>query len=335
MMKLKHLFNNRDLVLMLLSNWKYDKDKLQLLEYYRISSNAVYPFEEGGTRYYLRFSPEDERNRSTLNAELDFIKYLRTNDYSAVDIFPSKDNHEIEYKTTPWGNYYALVFKGVSGQRLDKIELTDSVLYGLGRALGQLHQLSQSYKPSHNKRISWEDQIIWMDDVLKQFPNEIEAKKERQIIYTHLSKLPMNKDNYGLIHYDFELDNVFYDECSKSFSIIDFDDVVYHWYAMDVVQTLNSIHNGIIQQSQEAATKHFLEGYHSVIAQQKELSYLSLFERYAALYGYCKCLRSLKEKWDNEPDWMKNLRHKINQNMHLSKERFGQPMKEETTLYFS
>ena len=54
-------------------------------------------------------------------------------------------------------------------------------------------------------------------------------------------QLTINQDNYGLIHYDFEPDNVFYDENSQRCSVIDFDDAMYHWFMMDIVQALEAI----------------------------------------------------------------------------------------------
>lgn len=44
MMKLKYLFDNRDLTHMILNNWDHDTDKPGILDNYRISANAVYPF---------------------------------------------------------------------------------------------------------------------------------------------------------------------------------------------------------------------------------------------------------------------------------------------------
>ena len=43
-MRLKHLVDNRDLALHLLGNWGYDRNRLDVLDQYRISANAIYPF---------------------------------------------------------------------------------------------------------------------------------------------------------------------------------------------------------------------------------------------------------------------------------------------------
>lgn len=48
MIKLKYLFDNRNLAEMLLGNWDYDKCSLEMFKYYRISSNAIYPFQNNG-----------------------------------------------------------------------------------------------------------------------------------------------------------------------------------------------------------------------------------------------------------------------------------------------
>ncbi|WP_245742347.1 phosphotransferase [Fontibacillus panacisegetis] len=48
-----------------------------------------------------------------------------------------------------------------------------------------------------------------------------------------------SSSNCGLIHYDFQLDNIFYEEENSSFSVIDFDDAVYSWYAHDIITALD------------------------------------------------------------------------------------------------
>ena len=77
MLELKYLFDNRDLALMLLSNWAYDCEKLDIMDYCRISANAVYPFYQDGKVCFLRFAPVEEKQPQMVWAELDFLRYLR------------------------------------------------------------------------------------------------------------------------------------------------------------------------------------------------------------------------------------------------------------------
>ena len=49
MLKLKYLFENFELAKLALTNWEHDEDTLdEYLKYFRISSNAVYPFSIRG-----------------------------------------------------------------------------------------------------------------------------------------------------------------------------------------------------------------------------------------------------------------------------------------------
>lgn len=51
--KIKYLFNNKDLVHMLLNNWEHDNEDFNSLNYYRISSNAVYWCKNKGNTFFL------------------------------------------------------------------------------------------------------------------------------------------------------------------------------------------------------------------------------------------------------------------------------------------
>ena len=55
-------------------------------------------------------------------------------------------------------------------------------------------------------------------------------------LYTQLEQLPVSPAGYGLVHYDFEPDNVFYD--GETCHVIDFDDSMEHFYAIDLVQMI-------------------------------------------------------------------------------------------------
>ena len=140
MMKLKYLFDNRDLTEMILKNWEYDADKLDLFNYFRISANAVYPFSLNGEMHILRFSPVEERSADTILAELEFLKFLRNEGYPANHTLLSRTGNELEYVETPWGGYYAVVFKRVPGNKLREVNLTDGVIAGFGKVLGELHR---------------------------------------------------------------------------------------------------------------------------------------------------------------------------------------------------
>ncbi|MGF7057413.1 phosphotransferase enzyme family protein [Brassicibacter mesophilus] len=323
MLKLKHLFDNRDLAEMLVKNWEYDTLSLDMFNYYRISSNAVYPFKYNGKTRLLRFSPVEEKIKSNLISELDFIHYLRSNGYPALCTVASKNNQELLEVSTPWGDYFAVVFERVAGVQLGEIDYNYDICRKHGKYLGKLHKLSSEYKPKTRSRWSYEDVLRWIEKVLSNFENEVKAMQEVKELRSYLLKLPQNHTTFGLIHYDFELDNIFYDQTTDTLSIIDFDDTMYHWYAMDIEQALDSIMNESSCDNYFVMKDIFIEGYREEFYVSDEmLSYMHIFRRFANLYGYVRILLSSSEVWDNEPEWLVNLRDKLTFSMNQRSKSF-------------
>lgn len=324
MLKLKYLFNNVDLAEMLLKNWEFDKESLELFKYYRISSNAIYPFRALGRTQLLRFSPQIEKHKKNILAELEFISYLRSKQYGVLETVSTKNGEELVEKETPWGDYYASVFKRVSGVQLGDTDLSNTIIFHYGKALGKLHQLSSEYNPKTFKRWSYSDVLNWMCNVLVDFPLEKAALEEIQLIKKYFDSIPITDSNFGLIHYDFELDNVFYDEELQSCNVIDFDDSMYHWYVMDIEQALASLKDSISPETFSLKKQCFMDGYRSEYdVSDAMLSLIPACRRFANLYGYVRILSSMKEKWDHEPQWLSSLRERLTKSMKNKSADFG------------
>lgn len=324
MMKLKYLFDNRNLALMLLDYWDYDKDNIEIMNYFRISANAVYPFRRNDKVFFLRFSPIEEKLQSDLLAELDFLEYLQCNDYPIADIIKTKDHRKFVLAETPWGSYLAVVFKSVDGKQMEKLPYSKELYCGYGKSLGHLHRLSQTFETSKVLRPDWKERLFWTKEVLQEYSAPNNSIMEVDILLDFLSSIEVNKKNFGLIHYDFELDNVFYEKSNHKFSVIDFDDSVYHWFVMDIEQSLNSIECEIADEYHEQAKESFMTGYESEMDISDDMiKLLPVFRRYANVFGYARCLRSLHDTWSNEPDWMTELRGHIQNLMVKRQEKFG------------
>lgn len=103
-LKLEYLHNNEELASMLLGNWEFDPESLHLFQYYRISSNAVYPFENAGENQLLRFAPAAEKRKDNVRAELEFIAYLRECGYGVLEAVASNTGEKLVEADTPWGH---------------------------------------------------------------------------------------------------------------------------------------------------------------------------------------------------------------------------------------
>jgi Ser/Thr protein kinase RdoA (MazF antagonist) len=102
---------------------------------------------------------------------------------------------------------------------------------------------------------------------------------------------------------------------------------MYHWYALDIEQSLDNLREEISEEQIESLTNEFINGYRSEYDISDEmLKLLPIFRRYIDLYGYVKILRSSKEKWDNEPDWLVSLRIKLKNALNNKKANFATPI---------
>ena len=309
MLKFRYLFNNPDLAEMLVKNWEYDPDSLELFKYFRISANAVYPFRLAGETCFLRFSPVVEKDENTLIAELDFLNYLHKKGYPAVEPLHTKEGQLYVLKDTPWGEYLACVFRKVAGKQINQTSFEDELMFAYGSALGDLHALLRKYEPRIARRWSHMDVLNWIESEFSRISPDPKIMDELNDLREQLSRLPMNGSVYGLIHFDFEPDNVFFDESNYHCSVIDFDDAMYHWYVMDIVQALAAIKDELEQEDISEKRSHFLEGYRSKFTINDQLlSMETLFQRFANLYQFTRVTSAMQEHWDNEPDWMVSLR---------------------------
>jgi Ser/Thr protein kinase RdoA (MazF antagonist) len=106
--------------------------------------------------------------------------------------------------------------------------------------------------------------------------------------------------------------------------VIDFDDAMYHWYIMDLVQALQSLKREVSSDEFHHKQTVFVEGYRSNFSLDSGLlPAMPLFRRFASLYRYTRIRRSIQERWDNEPSWLVALRAKLTGLLAQEAQSFG------------
>ena len=299
MMKLKNLAENFALARLALTHYAHDADSLDsLLPRFRISSNAVYPYLNRGQLCFLRLAPLEEKNPAHVQAEINFIEYLREQGYPAMQPIPDNAGQLTFRLDSPWGTYIVSTFTAVPGAPIEDTPLMPEIVHAYGQSLGRLHALSAVYD-APAIRPAWD--TVLNRDVLLDAQASPAVLVSCDKLFNTLRALPVDASCYGLIHYDFEPDNVFWDAASHSISVIDFDDCLYSWYAMDVAQALNEL--------DDEWAKPFLAGYRSAFpfSAEQEAS-LPLMRQYIMLRSYARLKHCLSEGLPNPPEWMVNLR---------------------------
>ena len=312
MLKLKYLFENYDLARVALNNWNYDESETDnMLKKFRISSNAIYPFCQQESVCFLRLAPSDEKLEQNILGEMEFITYLVEKGFPSLRPLKTKSGELFLRIPTQWGEYFATAFKAVKGTQIEKTDYSNTIMFEYGKALGRLHALSSDFVPKIRK---WShiDVLLWIQTALQEYNAKNYVFTELAAVTTELEKLPICNNNYGLVHYDFEPDNVFYDSDANLCAVIDFDDSMYHWYALDIAQVFDSLSSELNGEVLDAAKAEFIKGYHIERNYDNEIkNALPLMQRFINLYTYARLIRCVEEKFDNEPDWLITLRKKL------------------------
>lgn len=300
----------------LIRNWEFDEGTLK---FWRASSNFVYVFNRSGERYFLRFNDEEESTIEQTTAELEFMRYLVKNGYPSVAPVSSVNGNWIETIQAPEGHYHGVVFSAAAGIALDG-NLTTTQFKDWGKSLARLHTLSSQYEPGSVRRRSAENILHKIDQVLQRHPEEQDAVEELHRVSLWLQFMPSSRQTYGLIHYDFQLDNIFYEAKERTFHVIDFDDAMYHWFAMDIVTALADTES-------EDEKRAFLRGYRSIRSLDHELEEeFARFRRFDRLYGFARVLRSLEgSDLTDVPPWYEGLRMKLLRYCENDRQGFREP----------
>ena len=320
MLKLKYLFENFELAKLALTNWEHDEDTLdEYLKYFRISSNAVYPFAMKGKRHFLRLSPVEEKQKENLMGELEFLQYLNQEGYGAMKPVAAKNGELMLTLNTKWGGYYVSVFEGVAGISIEGTDYREEIMTAYGKALGRLHNLSMDYQPE-NRKWSYVDALAWVKKTLAEYQNQYPEKglllenmqREAEAVEQELSKLKQTKETFGLVHYDFEPDNVFYNEEDNSCQVIDFEDGMYHFFLVDIEQVLDSLSEELEGEAFEQAKKNFLQGYESERTLEQDYEpKCRLMRRFCNLFSYARLVHCIAEEVPNAPEWMVSLKARL------------------------
>lgn len=288
----------------ILQRWGYDPGSAFFL---RASANFVFIFKKKGKLYYLRFNDSSERNVEEIKAELDIIQYLAKNSLHVAEPILSLNEKYIEIIETEWGVFYSVVFEALSGEHYDIEDLTDEQTYIWGQSLGHLHRILKEMPNQFLKnRLSWKEQLKNAAEIIPQ--SEISAHRELERIQIWAEGLSITKENFGLIHYDFELDNILFDHLQTG--MIDFDDCVSCWYIADIIYALRDV--GKFDPN-SPVIKKFIEGYESKTELDANiLLEAPQFERMHNLIFFARLIRSVDiVESQDYPDQLSNLRKKL------------------------
>lgn len=144
-----------------------------------------------------------------IEAEVNLLRWLAGAGIAVAPPVRSRDGRFVETVATDAGLCHAVVFAGLAGAQRDLGELDGARLRAWGAALGKLHAALKAYPGAGAAaRGDWRDQLALAGAWI---PGDAPAvRQELDQIAASLAALPANAENHGLIHGDFELDNLYW-----------------------------------------------------------------------------------------------------------------------------
>ncbi|MFN8493320.1 MAG: phosphotransferase [Caldilineaceae bacterium] len=302
----------------LLQHWQHDAGRAK---FWRSSANFVFFFKKSGRDHVLRFNHASERTVEMIQAEIDYVNTLAESGLRVAKPVRSLTGHYVESIVTDQGTFHTVVFEALAGKQLDLEELTPDQFVRWGKALGEFHQAATHY--TQPGRPTWQDQLAFIAETLPA--EETAARQTLARLQQQLGELTINAQNFGLIHFDFELDNLLWD--GEQAGIIDFDDCAWYWLVADFALALGDLFGDSAAQVdlQHETFLHFVEGYRLVRPiEQAELEHIPLFVRLDNLLAFTRLYRALTPvNPDGELPWMAGLRNKLAAKMDFYQHEFA------------
>jgi Ser/Thr protein kinase RdoA (MazF antagonist) len=289
--------------------------------YWRASANFLFQVELAGQACYLRFNHADERPFRLLEAEMAYLQHLTQAGLTVAQPIPSQAGNLIEAVETPSGLFYATLFEGLTGQQFEIEQLTLPMFQQWGQALGALHAASQGYRATG--RLGWQYQLA---TVARNLPRE--EKATRRLlgrIERELETMRMVNENYGIIHFDFEQDNLVWQD--GRIAMLDFDDCAWSWFVADIAYALRELFADDATQVDlnRPEVVAFVKGYRlAKPLRDADLRRIPLFLWMHHLIMYIRLQRALvAEDTANEPAWAQDLRAKLTAKVERYRDQFA------------
>jgi Ser/Thr protein kinase RdoA (MazF antagonist) len=235
---------------------------------YQVSENWQVTSENA----ILRIGQQDCPVEQTLGM-LEWVSFLAQNGAPVSPPLPSRNSCLLERLEFEGTAYIITAFEKAEGTLAENIPTSawkPELYRSIGKAVGKFHRISSTYQPSSASltRPRWYDSYEIHEATAKLAPTSDPARQKLADLLAELGHLPVSGDDFGLIHDDLHFAN-FLVHLDGTITIIDFDDCVYGWYAIDIAMALfdvlvlfNAPSEAEDQRFARDFLSFYLEGYH-------------------------------------------------------------------------
>ncbi len=187
----------------------------------------------GAAVAYLRFAPADVVDRSAVTVVADLMQTLAGN--TCATILASDAGNLVETVTTSLGPMHATLVAQAPGSSLDADDLTPAQARAWGSALARLHR---DGTPAAGG-LDLPDGRLRVAHALDQADGDPGLAPAVPILRRRLDSLSAAAGDVGLVHGDFELDNIAWD--GDVATAYDWDEAERSWFAADIAYAVRDL----------------------------------------------------------------------------------------------
>ena len=208
----------------------FDASTLRLISN---STNEVYQFRKGDQAFILRVAQRPAEWVARTIAEMDWLDYLSRRRVSVSLPLRSRSGELVVGAQDAGGHYVLSAFTMATGRFWDKNDpnrWNATVFHNWGKVMGDLHTLTKEYVPLNGQHLR--DTFAERESIPEKLQACPTVYASAQETLHEILSLPVDKDSYGLIHYDLHPWNSLLE--GEQINVFDFDDCLYGWFALDM-----------------------------------------------------------------------------------------------------
>lgn len=272
-------------------------------KWWRSSASHVFVLPDPRGKRYLRFVPDAYRAAGAVEPVSTLMHRLALGGAAVVNPVPTERGSLTATVPTELGTMHAMVVEAAAGHEIDAEDLTDDLAREWGRALALVHDGAAGID------VDLPDAFAELAEVPDRFAEDPALVKAAARLAGRLARLPRDRSRFGVVHGDFELDNLAWD--AGRATAFDFDEAAQSWYAADIAYALRDLTgpDGEPEPERRHLVHTFVAGYRGVRAlDDSDLANLRLFAGAHAACSAVRIARALDSSGADEPEWRAELR---------------------------
>lgn len=227
--------------------------------FWRSSACHVFVVDLGAERAFLRLSPADLVDQHHVESVATLMHRLATGGLGCVDVVPSVDGRAMVTVDSSVGPLHATLVRAATGDTWDADDLTAAQAEQWGAALARVHEATPTADG-----IALPDGAEQCERALEAVSTDARLAEAAATLSARLVALFRDDRVYGLVHGDYELDNISWrDGLATAY---DWDEAERSWCAADIAYAVRDLlpDPGVLLDATPPLVGSFLSGYRSV-----------------------------------------------------------------------